>query len=91
MELINCYADRWSCLAICVGCNCCGRYKKELEMWTARLDYHKELLNENKNFKDWFFGDENLLEIQKKVTAENIDYHEKKIKYCELKINKLTK
>lgn len=79
----KCYATVYSYGEICVGCNCCGRYEKGLKMWEARLEMHKDELDRNLHFDNWF---EPHRKLQEKNVKLNITYHKRFIKQCEERI-----
>lgn len=79
----------WSYGEICVGCNCCGRQQKGLEMYQARLNYHHEELNRHVNFEQWAEGFPELIETQKANIKSNIAHHKAKIRYCQKVIKRL--
>lgn len=62
---------------ICVGCGCCSEDK--LTAAKALLALHERLLDEAENFDGWFHDDPELMEIQKKNVAANIEWSEEKI------------
>lgn len=86
----KCYATIWSYGNICVGCNCCGRQKKGLKMWEARLNFHKGELERNINFNQWAEGCPELIETQKTNIKINIAYQKAKIRYCNKIIKRLS-
>lgn len=86
----RCYAVMWSYGEICVGCNCCGRQEKGLKMWEDRLNYHKEELKRHLNFNQWAAGYPEMIEKQKENIKINIDYENRKIRYCKKTIKKLS-
>lgn len=87
----KCYAVRWSCGEICIGCNCCGRDSKGLEIWKARLEYHRDILKDQIQFKLQLNEVSDLFEYQAKIVKENIKFHQRKITICKRMIEKLNK
>jgi hypothetical protein len=81
--LAKCYATIWSYGEICVKCNCCGRFGKGKKMWKARLNFHKQCLEESKKFDNWIEGWE---ETQRENKIKDIKYHTKKIKQIKIKL-----
>ena len=89
--LDNCYALMYSYGEICVNCNCCGRFEKGLPMWKARIAFHMNELDKQRNFNFWFENDTELFAIQKQNQKANIKYQLTKLRYCKRVIRRLNK
>lgn len=76
----NCYALIWSYGEICVGCGCCSADPKI--RIPARIDYHKEGLEQCLNFDLWSDEPE-MREIQEHNIKANIAYHRHKLQELE--------
>lgn len=83
----NCYATMQSYGEICVGCGCCS--SDPLTRTQARIEYHKELLYNDKHFSRWFKDDPELYELQKKNVAANIEWNNAKLKELRAELRKL--
>lgn len=83
----HCYALNWSYGVICVGCGCCST--NALKRAKARLAYHKKELEDNNAFSGWFEDDAELMTLQKRNVAVNIEYHSKKIRQYTKEIERL--
>ena len=75
----DCYALVWSYGMICVHCGCCS--KDPLIQAKAKLEYHEEELSRTKNFTHWDYDNPDMLELQKKNVASDIEYESEKVNY----------
>ena len=83
----DCYAITWSYGEICVGCGCCS--EDPYVRIPARIAYHEYELDERENFNGWFEEDPDIVEIQKKNLAANIDYHKTMIQMLKEELGQL--
>ena len=83
----DCYNLYESFGEICVGCDCCARDKRI--RYEARLALHERLLERAKNFNLWAYEYPELMEMQKKNVAADIQYNEKKIEMYKRKLERL--
>ena len=78
----NCYALNWSFGEMCVGCGCCS--EDSAERARARLEYHKECLEEEKRFANWYCDVPEILKVQKMEHEARLEYEKEKIKFYEI-------
>lgn len=83
----KCYALSWSYGEICCHCGCCS--DDPLTRAKARLAYHEEELENNKNFSGWFEDDPEIMALQKRNVELCIKYEEAKVKEYREEVRRL--